>query len=160
MENSHNSNQRSIYVHGTDNFRCVALFGSLIAGIFNLLIKVLDPRSCETANLENAIYILFGVYLGTFMVLLASYTCPSCIIKLGKGMGFFYFMLVNAMCCVQAIFFHGNSCGMTAPVLYYWISLNIFCFYILIGYGLSLWGAYICWEVDEEEMLMTAALQK
>ena len=24
-------------------------------------------------------------------------------------------------------------------------------FYIFIAYGLSLWGAYICWEMEEEE---------
>ena len=48
---------------------------------------------------------------------------------------------------------------MTAPILYYWISLNIFSFYVLIAYGLSLWGAYICWEVDEEEKLVDIALK-
>ena len=149
----------TVYVHGTDKFRCMAIFGSLIAGTFNLLIKAVDPRSCDQVKLENAIYILFGVHLGTFLILLASYTCPKCIMKLGRGMGIFYFFLVGAMCCVQVIYFHGQNCGMTAPILYYWISLNIFSFYVLIAYGLSLWGAYICWEVDEEEKLVDIALK-
>ena len=46
-----------------------------------------------------------------------------------------------------------------APVLYYWIFTNIALFYVLVAYGLSLWGAYICWEVDEEEQKITAAMQ-
>ena len=42
--------------------------------------------------------------------------------------------------------------------MYYWIFINIVLFYVLVAYGLSLWGAYICWEVDEEEKLIEAAL--
>ena len=42
---------------------------------------------------------------------------------------------------------------MTAPLLYYWLFLNISLFYVLVAYGLSLWGGYICWEVDEEEKM-------
>ena len=49
---------------------------------------------------------------------------------------------------------------MTAPLLYYWLFLNICLFYILIAFGLSLWGAYICWEVDEEEKMVEKALQR
>lgn len=49
---------------------------------------------------------------------------------------------------------------MTAPVLYYWLFTNICLFYMLIAYGLSLWGAYICWEVDEEENMEFEAMVK
>ena len=42
---------------------------------------------------------------------------------------------------------------MVAPLLYYWLFTNIGLFYMLVAYGLSLWGAYICWEVDEEEAM-------
>ena len=49
---------------------------------------------------------------------------------------------------------------MTAPVLYYWLFLNIIAFYILIAFGLSMWGAYICWEVDEEEAMIKKAMQE
>ena len=42
---------------------------------------------------------------------------------------------------------------MIAPLLYYWLFTNIGLFYMLVAYGLSLWGAYICWEVDEEEAM-------
>ena len=56
------------------------------------------------------------------------------------------------------IFFKGNDCNRVAPVLYYWLFLNIAAFYVMIAFGLSLWGAYICWEVDEEEKLLRAAM--
>jgi hypothetical protein len=29
-----------------------------------------------------------------------------------------------------------------------------------VAYGLSLWGAYICWEVDEEEKVILEALKR
>ena len=32
-----------------------------------------------------------------------------------------------------------------------WLVVNVIMFYIFIAYGLSLWGAYICWEMEEEE---------
>ncbi len=30
----------------------------------------------------------------------------------------------------------------------------------MVAYGLSLWGAYICWEVDEEEAMINEALKR
>ena len=93
-------------------------------------------------------------------MLLASYICPGCIKCLGRVIGLFYFMIVGGMIGVQIIFFHGQECNMTAPVLYYWLFLNIIAFYILIAFGLSLWGAYICWEVDEEEAMIKKAMQE
>lgn len=41
--------------------------------------------------------------------------------------------------------------------MYYWLFTNILLFYVMVAYGLSLWAAYICWEVDEEEALIHAA---
>eukprot|EP00354_Favella_ehrenbergii_P003724 CAMPEP_0170452740 /NCGR_PEP_ID=MMETSP0123-20130129/1532_1 /TAXON_ID=182087 /ORGANISM="Favella ehrenbergii, Strain Fehren 1" /LENGTH=109 /DNA_ID=CAMNT_0010714835 /DNA_START=255 /DNA_END=584 /DNA_ORIENTATION=- len=70
----------------------------------------------------------------------------------------FYFMLVGSMVYCQVIFFHGQECNRVAPILYYWIFTNILLFYVVVAYGLSLWGAYICWEVDEEEKLIKEAM--
>ena len=39
----------------------------------------------------------------------------------------------------------GEGCMRTAVVLYWWLAFNIGAFYVLIAYGLSLWGAYLCW---------------
>jgi hypothetical protein len=52
---------REIHVAGTDRFRIVALFGSLILSALSILLSLLDPRTCEAANLETAIYACFGV---------------------------------------------------------------------------------------------------
>lgn len=138
----------------------VALFGTLIAGLFSLLLQLLDPRTCTESPLETAVYICFGVHCSTFFVLLMSYICTKCFVTLGKLMGLFYFLLVAAMVCVQIIYFHGESCSRVAPLLYYWLFVNIMLFYILVAYGLSLWGAYICWEVDEEEKVINEALKR
>ena len=45
-----------------------------------------------------------------------------------------------------------------AVTLYWWLGLNIGAFYVLIAYGLSLWGAYLCWAQQEEEELTKKAL--
>ena len=46
----------------------------------------------------------------------------------------------------------------TSVVLYWWLALNIFLFYVMVAYGISLWGAYLCWAQQEEEELAKAAL--
>ena len=43
-------------------------------------------------------------------------------------------------------------------ILYWWLAINIAFFYVIIGYGLSLWGAYLCWAQEEEAALAEEAL--
>ena len=154
------SSPREIHVSGTDRFRRVALIGSLIVSVASVLLILLDPRKCEEVKLEYAVYLCSAVHLMTFGLLLASYLCSGCVMACGRMMVFFYFLLVGSMVFVQVIFFHGQGCNMVAPLLYYWIFTNIVLFYVLIAYGLSLWGAYICWEVDEEERIIKEALAR
>ena len=68
----------------------MSIFGTLVAGILTLVILVLDPRSCQEVSLENGMYICFGVHIGTFFVLLASYICSKCVMWLGRAMSVFY----------------------------------------------------------------------
>ena len=96
-----------MHVNGTDRFRCVSLFGTLLAGICTLVILVLDPRTCTDVKLENAMYICFGVHIFTFLLLLASYICSDYVIALGRGMSVFYLMQVGGMIAAQIIFFNG-----------------------------------------------------
>lgn len=142
---------RTVHVNGTDMFRLVAIFGSLISAALSLFITAIGPRSCQEAPLEIAVLLCAGAHIGTFLLLLASYICPGCLSFIGRLLSIFYFLLVGTMVSVQVIFFHGSGCNIVAPILYYWIFTNISLFYVLVAYGLSLWGAYICWEVDEEE---------
>ena len=44
-------------------------------------------------------------------------------------------------------------------MLYFWLLFNIVIFFIFVAYGISLWGAYICWAQEEEEEIMKEALQ-
>jgi hypothetical protein len=48
---------QEVHVSGTNRFRVVALFGSLTAGVFSLLLLWADPRTCDAVSLENAIYL-------------------------------------------------------------------------------------------------------
>lgn len=156
----HESATRDIHVKGTDTFRKVALFGSLIAAAMSFLIKLMNPRGCDAVNLEYAIYMCLAVQIFTFFLLLGSYLCVNLFVKIGRWMAIFYFFLVGAMVGVQIIFFKGQECNRVSPLLYYWLFTNIILFYILVAYGLSLWGAYICWEVDEEERIIVEALKR
>ena len=147
-----------VHVRQTDRFRQVTIFGTMIAGLTSLLIKALHTRSCPQVRLEIGVYICFAVHLLTFLLLLASFICPKCIQAMGRLVGVFYFFIVGAMIGVQYIFFSGQGCNQVAPILYYWLFTNIAAFYCLIAYGISLWAAYICWEVDEEELLIQKAM--
>ena len=62
------------------------------------------------------------------------------------------------MTWVQFIFMKGEGCMREAVTLYWWLGLNIGAFYVLIAYGLALWGAYLCWAQQEEEELTKKAL--
>lgn len=66
--------------------------------------------------------------------------------------------MVGCMVWAQIIFFKANGCGTRAFVLYYWLLLNIVVFFVFVAYGISLWGAYICWAQEEEETIMEEAL--
>lgn len=93
----HSTSTVKMHVRGTDNFRCVTLFGSLIAGICTVLLILLNPRPCEEVKLENAMYICFGVHLFIFALLLTSYICSGCVQLLGRGMGLFYLLIIVGM---------------------------------------------------------------
>ena len=75
----------------------------------------------------------------------------GCIKFFGRAIGLYYIYLVAGMIVVQVYILKAEGCNRTAPLLYYWLTVNIILFYIFIAYGLSLWGAYICWEQEEEE---------
>lgn len=38
--------------------------------------------------------------------------------------------------------------------------VNILEFYIVVAYGIALWGAYICWESEKEEIQLQQAMKK
>ena len=84
----------------------------------------------------------------------------SCIRAVGKLIGLYYVYLVGAMIVVQIYVLKAEECSRISPLLYYWLVWNILLFYIFIAYGLSLWGAYICWEQEEEEAVTKAAMDK
>ena len=74
-------------------------------------------------------------------------------------MAVYYFGVVGAMVSTQVMFFQASSCKSMAFVRYYWLAVNIGLFYVFIAYGISLWGAYICWAQEEEENITKDALK-
>ena len=150
-----------MHISGTEKFRRVALFGSLIFGAMSAIIMVSNVRNCETIDLKLPTYITFSVQLTIFVLLMMHYIhLGSCIKAMGQAIGLYYVYLVAAMIIVQIFVLKADGCNRTSPLLYYWLVTNIGLFYVFIAYGLSLWGAYICWEQEEEEKVHGAALKQ
>ena len=78
----------------------------------------------------------------------------SCLRHLGRLLGIYYFYMVGAMFATQVVFFKAKNCHLQAPVLYLWVAVNILIFYVLVAYGIALWGSYICWESEKEEKIV------
>ena len=150
-----------LHIDGIDDFRRFLFLTSLVFATSSAFILMNNPRECEEANLEKALWITFGVQVSIFTLLLMHYIHLGCLIrKLGRSIGAYYFLLVGMMVWTQLIFFRGNECNIISPVLYYWLFVNILLFYVFVAYGLSLWGAYICWAQEEEEVLVKEAMDR
>ena len=94
-------NTTEVHVTGTEKFRRVALFGSLIFGLCSLLIILTNARNCDTINLKIPVYITFSVQLTIFLLLLMHYIhLGGCIKALGPWIGLYYIYLVGAMIAV------------------------------------------------------------
>ena len=83
----------------------------------------------------------------------------GCIRWFGRAIGLYYVYLVGTMIVVQIYVLKAEGCNRTSPLLYYWLVWNILLFYIFIAYGLSLWGAYICWEQEEQDNVTRKAME-
>ena len=144
-----------------DSFRRVTTFTTLIASCISILIVCIKPRDCESnPHLQNATIIALSVQLTIFFVLLLHYIGCGCLLKkIGGWIGLLYFILTGLMTWCQFLFLKGDGCMRTAVVYWWWLAMNIGLFYVLIAYGLSLWGAYLCWAQQEEEELINEALQ-
>ena len=151
----------SVEVAGIDTFRKVTLFTSLIASCISVIIIAVNPKECPSnPNLKRATIVTLSVQLGIFSLLLLHYIGCGCLLrKLGIWLGIFYFIITGLMTWTQFIFFEGADCIRTAVAYYLWLIVNIGLFYLLVAYGLSLWGAYLCWAQDEEDALNEEALK-
>ena len=137
----------TVEVQGLDTFRRVTTLGTLVCACISAVILIVDPRPCDTnENLDRAVIITLSCQLFVFLLLLMHYIGCGCLLrKIGGFMGVAYFILTGMMTWVQFIFMKGEGCMRTSVVLYWWLAINIGLFYVLIAYGLSLWGAYLCW---------------
>ena len=137
----------TLEVSGMDKFRTVTTLTTLIAATISVLIVWIDPQECESnKDLRDAVIICLSVQLTIFTVLLMHYIGCGCLLKkIGGFLGILYFILTGLMTWCQLIYLRGEGCMRTAVVYWWWLSLNIGLFYVLIAYGLSLWGAYLCW---------------
>lgn len=147
-------------IKGLETFRKVCLVTSLICTCVSILVVGLDPLTCPGVDLTAGVYTVLGVQASVFLLLLMHYIHCGCLLrKLRIVLAVYYFALVGAMFWAQICFFRGNGCGSQAFVLYYWLAANVAIFYVFVAYGLSLWGAYLCWAQEEEETVMAEALK-
>ena len=121
--------------------------GTLICSCISAIIVAVEPRECTTnKNLRNAVIICMSAQVSVFFLFLIGYAGMGCLLrKIGGFIGIFYFILTGLMTWCQFIFMEGEGCMREAVTYYWWLALNIGLFYVLIAYGLSLWGAYLCW---------------
>lgn len=148
-------------VQGIETFRRVVVLTSLLFSCISILIICLRPRECDSnPQLRRGVIIACSVQLFIFLLLLLHYIHCGCLLrKLGMALGVSYFGIVGCMVWTQLIFFRGEGCMRVAVVYYWWLALNIGIFYVFIAYGLSLWGAYLCWAQEEEEAIAQEAMQ-
>ena len=137
---------------GTMRFRRAVLIFSIIFAALTMLILVSDTKECPSADLRIGLWLSFSVHITSFTLLLFHFIGLGFILrKLGRILGLYFFYLVGAMFATQVIFFKSKDCNLIAPLLYFWVLTNIVMFYVLVAYGIALWGAYICWESEKEE---------
>ena len=109
---------------------------------------------------NDALWSCFSVQIATFLLLTLHYIKCGCLIrKLGMSMGIFYFGMVGSMVYAQVVFFAATDCRSSNFFRYYWLGTNIALFYVFVAYGISLWGAYICWAQEEEENIAKEAME-
>ena len=112
---------------------------------------LLKPDSCSAVKLEIGVYLAASVHISVFVMLLLHYIkLGRCFGSCGMFIGFFYLYVIGAMVGVQIFMYKGDMCYRAAPVLYYWLGINVMLFYFLIALYLNLWGAYVCWVMDQE----------
>ena len=158
-----------IEITGLETFRRVVCISSLIFAAISGIILAIGPSPCTftdyddagniisetTYNLDNGIWAVGCTNATIFFMLILHYIhCGSCIKAVGRGMVLYYVLMIGTMVYAQMVFFGGNGCGTKAFFLYYWLATNIVLFYIFIAYGISLWGAYLCWAQEEEENIV------
>lgn len=140
---------------GTMKFRRAVLIFSIIFASITMLILVSDTPECESTDLRLGLWLAFSIHFTSFTMLLFHFIGLGFILKkLGRILGLYYFYMVGAMFTTQIIFFKSKDCNLTSPLLYFWVMLNIIMFYVLVAYGIALWGAFICWESEKDEELL------
>ena len=136
-------------IEGVENFRKVLLIVSLIFSLVTLMIMIGENQGCEGSHLEVALWLCFSIHITTFVLILFHYIGLSNILqKLGKCLGLYFFYLVTSMFVAQVVFFKSQNCHIKAPLLFFWLVVQIIIFYVLVAYGIALWGAYICWAAE------------
>ena len=160
-------NNHTLEIDGVETFRRVMVICSMIFGVITLLLLTLsghkqcvDPNTEKLHKLTYGLWTCFGVQLSIFLLLTLHYIKCGCLItKLGMAMAGYYFLMVGSMVSAQVIFFQSTDCRAQTFFRYYWLMLNVGLFYVFIAYGISLWGAYICWAQEEEENLAKEAME-
>ena len=122
---------------------------SLVLALITIVLLASGLEDCRTANLKFAMFLVFLIYSTVFIMMLMQFIgLVSCLKTIPRFLMAFYFSLVAVMFFVQMILFQGENCSTDAPVLFFWLVVQIAIFYFIVAYGLAVWGSYICWQAE------------
>ena len=74
-----------------------------------------------------------------------------CLKKMQPVLAVFYFVLVATMFFVQMILWQGVECFSESTTLFVWLAVQIVIFYVIVAYGLAVWGSYICYSAKRRD---------
>lgn len=142
----------------------MSLIGSLLLAIGSICVLIFDRKTCTGVQLRVADGIIFGVWTLIFILLLLQVIgCVKCLKKIPKVMFGFYCGISISMWFVQMLLFAAPQdppCDKQTPLLYWYLFSNVILFYLIVAFGLTTWGAYLCAVADIKEEITQAAIDE
>jgi len=139
-------------VSANQSFRRSVLLFALVFGMASMIILALDPPKCDAANLTFATWLITIIHTTIFLLMLMQFIgLAFCLKKLQFLLFIFYFVLVATMFFVQLILWQSESCFKQSTVLFVWLAIQVVIFYIIVAYGLAVWGSYVCYSAKKRE---------
>ena len=150
-------------IKATKCFRQVSILLSLVFALVSIVCLCVVDHDCEKSNLKATTGLVFFLWSTVFvLLLLQAVKMTDCLKKIPKLLFGFYFFICGCMFFVQMELWGGvdNTCRTEAPVLYWWLVVNIALFYFIVSFGLATWGAYLCKVADVQEEITKQAVEE
>lgn len=138
----------------------------MLLAIGAICVLIFDDKVCQQVQLRAALGIIFGVWCLVFILLLLHVIgCVKCFKKIPKVMFGFYCTISVSMWFSQMLLFSAppdptDACSQQAPLLYWYLFSNVMLFYLIVAFGLTTWGQYLCSHADIKEEITRAAIDE